>query len=112
MNVSAIELVAEYGGKLQFCEQITVNSLEALTNRPDRQEHQQLAQESVQAMQRLRTRFNVILQAHGEALDPLLSGRSSFEDEGEMIQLNAEQTWVLDHIEDTYQRLASHTTKR
>lgn len=106
MNMTAAELVTEYGGKLKACESLMVRSLEKLSSHPDASKHQKLAQDSVKILNRLRARYNLVLQAHGTSVDPLLKGLAGPEDAVFDVQLNQEQAWVLDHIDDMYSRLA------
>lgn len=105
MEVKASELIGEYGGKLVSCENVMVRSLDKLALQPNAHEYQDLAKESALGLKRLRARYNLVLQAHGQDLDPLLSGSVSVDQDASAIALTKEQVWVLDSIDDMYERL-------
>ncbi len=109
MKVSTGELVAEYGGKLLACENVLASSLDRLAERKDASQYQVLAQESVGHIQRLRARYNIVLQAHGADVDEVLQGLKSADIAIPVVELSQEQVWVLDSIQDMYSRLSSRS---
>lgn len=105
MQVSAGQLVIEYGGKLQACERRVAKAIETLTAKSA--SHEGTVKEAVVTVQHLRARFNLILTAHSPAVESVLSGDVPAGEPGDMLALSRDQVWVVESIEDLYGRLAA-----
>lgn len=104
MQVSAEQLVVEYGGKLRACERRVTKALEVLTEKSA--QHLGMAKEAVSTVQHLRGRFNLLLAAHGEEVGGVVSGTNAGVEQAKEITLSPDQVWVVESIDDLYGRLA------
>lgn len=105
MQVSAGQLVVEYGGKLQACERRVAKALDTLTEKSAN--HLGMAKEAVVTVQQLRARYNLMLRAYAPQVEPVLNGAVAGDDQGEGITLSPDQVWVVESIDDLYDRLAT-----
>ncbi|CAM3859575.1 hypothetical protein VRRI112168_03595 [Vreelandella rituensis] len=107
MQLPASQLVIEYGGKLQACERQVNRALEYIQQQEQGVEKRvgSKAQEASVAIAELRARYNLLMAAHASALLPILNGTQSPDLPGETLMLNAEQAWVINGIDDLYDRL-------